>query len=173
MYVKWAEALMLLIFSIITDSKDHIIKNSVVFPFMLAGLVLNVSHSGLEGLADSAGGILFPFVILYALFSLNMLGAGDIKLLCALGSIFGAIPILRISLYTFFSGALIAIVFMAARKNFCERIGFFCSYIKTCFLTLRLQPYNDYPLIKSGAFFNFSYAVAGGMILYFIVEYIK
>jgi prepilin peptidase CpaA len=164
-------AIILLTLSIITDTKDHIIKNSIILPFIISGLIINLSIGGLKSLVGSVAGILLPFAALYLLFCLRMLGAGDIKLLCTLGAILGTGPIISISILSFLSGAFMAMLLMIARKNIFERINHLWNYLKSCLLTLRLQPYSDYFLIKSNAFFNFSYAIAFGTILYFLAKY--
>lgn len=73
-----------------TDLKYGVIKNRVVLVGVLGGLILGFINNGLEGVIKSLFGIVIPFIILFILFAIGGLGAGDIKLICALGSLMGA-----------------------------------------------------------------------------------
>jgi prepilin peptidase CpaA len=94
-----------------------------------------------------------------------MLGAGDIKLLGAIGSIMGPEFIFYASIYSFISGGIIALFIMLIRKNVNKRIKYIYNYIKDCFLTFSVKPYNNRNIKDDGAIFRFSYAIFIGTIL--------
>ena len=116
-------------------------------------------------LADSILAAVLPAIILFALFALTMLGAGDIKLFCAAGSIAGVVFILYGMAYSFLAGGAIAIALMIIRGNFRQRAKYLLSYLKTCLLTLSIKPYSDFDNKDDGAKFRFSYAIACGIAL--------
>lgn len=99
-----------------------------------------------------------------------MLGAGDIKLLSALGAVFGARNILKIMAYSFIAGGIIALVLFIARKNIKERFLYLYNYLKSVFLTLRIMPYTDFSNKEDSGKIPFAYAVFCGGLLFIIVE---
>ena len=138
-----------------TDIKGYKIKNRDIVIMIAAGLVLNLFSNSIR---ESLLGMLLPLV-LFPLFALKMLGAGDIKALCAIGSVVGIE--LRI----------MAIGFMAFNKNFIERIKYLYIYIKTCFVMRRVCKYEYGGGEKS--YFRFSYAITAGTVLTFVNYYLN
>ena len=68
------------------DLRSGKVPNLWILLTLLGGIVLRfISKEGFR--SQTAAGILLPLVLLFPLFYLQMLGAGDIKLFCALGSV--------------------------------------------------------------------------------------
>ena len=130
----------------------------------MAGIILNTSQEGYSGLWNSILGITAPFILLILFFALKMLGAGDIKLFCAIGSITGINFILYNLIYSFLCGGIIALIFMIARKNAYERFKYLLSYFKRCILSFKIYPYSDGNK-KDDSHFRFAYAIACGTIV--------
>ncbi len=74
-----------LLFDLATDR----IPNYLVAAELICGLAYQLYIFGPMGILSFFGGIAVPFVLSYALFLFRMIGAGDIKLLMALGSVAG------------------------------------------------------------------------------------
>jgi prepilin peptidase CpaA len=162
MMVVPVELAVLILLAVISDIRTCKIKNSIIIIFTAAGLATGIINAGMQGLAYSLAGAAIPLVLLFILYALKMLGAGDIKLLCAAGAIGGAGFIPYGIAYSFLSGGLIALVIMLLRKNAGKRARHFLSYIKSCFLSRSLLPYTDLPDRSDGAKFRFSIAIACG-----------
>lgn len=117
---------------------------------------------GMDFFLQSVYGMLIPF-ILFPLFMLRMLGAGDIKALCAIGSI----VCFKLSVYTILfsiiGGGIIALLFMIFRKNSIERFKIFFKYLKLCFFLRKLLSYEAFSDSKS--IFRFSFGIAAGFTL--------
>lgn len=150
----------------ITDFKEFKIKNKIVLPVVILGLILGFIH---KTFFDSLLGLLFP-LILFPLFALKMLGAGDIKALCAIGAVVGLKMSLLTVIFTFLCGGIIAVGFMVVNANFLSRIKYFWNYLKMCFATRTLQKYDFGGYNKS--YFRFAYAITAGTIFTFVNEYI-
>ena len=150
----------------ITDFKEFKIKNKIVLPVVILGLILGFIN---KAFFDSLSGLLFP-LILFPLFALKMLGAGDIKALCAIGAVVGLKMSILTVMYSFLCGGIIAVGFMVINANFLSRMKYFWNYLKICFATRSLQKYNFGGGDKS--YFRFAYAVTAGTILTFVNEYI-
>lgn len=149
-----------------TDIKGFKIKNKVVFPTIIIGLIYAlICHSFLDGLY----GMLIPLV-LFPLYALKMLGAGDVKALCAIGAVLGFKLSVMTMLLTFISGGIIALGFMLFHKNFVARFQNLFRYFKNIFLMGKIEQYNYGGSEKS--YFRFSFAITAGTILAIVNYYL-
>jgi prepilin peptidase CpaA len=160
--VKLALTLVFITVTLITDYKEYKIKNTHVMIFLATGLALNGLTAGLPGLLDSLYGLLIPLTLIL-LFAVRMLGAGDIKALCAIGSMVGRAMSIYTMLLSIVAGGVIALGFMIFRKNALQRFRQFGAYLKQCFYMRKLLPYDQFTDEKSG--FRFSLGILGGFIL--------
>ncbi|HYE81881.1 MAG TPA: prepilin peptidase [Clostridia bacterium] len=160
----------LLLLSLLSDLKTYKIKNSITFSFMLAGLAVNLAFEGYKGLVFSLQGILLPAVCLIILYAVRVVGAGDIKLLSAVGAVMGSGFALYAAVYSFICGGLIASCIILLRNNWKERFSYLFAYIKSCFLSMELLQYSDFHDIKETGRFHFSVAVASGTVLAIIIN---
>ena len=132
--------------------------------------MLNCITRGFEGLSWSFLAAIIPAVLLIVLFALRMLGAGDIKLLCAIGAIMGVPFVLYTMAFSFLSGGIMAIGIMLVRGNLKQRLIHIAAYLKTCFLTHKFMPYTDFGDKSDGAKFHFSLAIAAGCSIQIILS---
>ena len=160
--LKCLETAVLLLLALISDIKTFRIKNSITYPFIAAGAITGLFSHGLDGLFQSILGAFLPGLALTALYALKMMGAGDIKLFCAIGAITGAKFALWSIAFSFIAGGIIAAIIMVFRKNALQRFKCFLNYVKTCFLTLSLRPYGDFGDNGAGAKFPYACAAALG-----------
>ncbi|MBI2955090.1 MAG: prepilin peptidase [Chloroflexi bacterium] len=95
-----------------TDVRRGKIYNALTFPAVAAGLALNGMFRGIDGLADSARAAGFAFALLIIPVALRGVGAGDLKLLVAVGALEGVSFLLFAFLYSalILGAASIAIV---------------------------------------------------------------
>lgn len=84
--IKYIIIFILLGLAVKQDVKNFRVSNKL----NLAGCLIGIFHSllfyGIGGIWHSLLGIIIPFVMLFPLFVFGLLGAGDIKLLSAIGS---------------------------------------------------------------------------------------
>lgn len=78
-------------------------------------------------------GIVFPVIVLFPLYKIGVLGAGDIKLFSMLGFYFPFMEVLFCIFMAFLLGAVISIVSLIRYESFWERITYLLSYLKECF----------------------------------------
>lgn len=106
-----------LIISLITDIRNRKILNIVTFPAMVIGLIYYTLTLGLDGFLFSSGGLLVGFFILLIPFLLGGMGAGDVKLMAAIGALTGVTFVIHSFFYTALFGGIIA-VYLIIRRNF-------------------------------------------------------
>lgn len=162
-YLLYFELASVVLLSLISDIKTYTVKNIIVFPFIALGLISNYLYLGTEGLFSSLAGMISPIILLFIFFALNMLGAGDIKLFSAIGSIMGLNFVLYSILYSFIAGGIIAVGILIARKIFKARLKYIHEYLKNCFLTFSIKPYQE-SFENKDSVFHFTYAIVFGTI---------
>ncbi len=87
-----------------TDIRHGKIYNALTLPAIVIGLGLNGIFGGSEGLIQSAGAAAVAFGLLIIPVALRGVGAGDLKLMVAVGALLGGIQLLWL---VFFYSALV------------------------------------------------------------------
>jgi prepilin peptidase CpaA len=95
-----------------TDIRSRRIPNWLTLSGVLAGLSLNFYLSGWPGIRSSASGMALGFGAYFALYALRAMGAGDVKLMAAVGAILGPANWIAVFIASAFAGGLFAIVLM-------------------------------------------------------------
>ncbi|HHX17248.1 MAG TPA: prepilin peptidase [Clostridium sp.] len=164
MTIKLTVLFITLVLSAYFDYKYFKIKNFVVYPAILSGILINLIISGTGGLKDSIFGTIVPFITLFLLYALRFLGAGDVKLFSAIGAIMGMEFGIYCMAHSFLFGAFLALLIMIKRKNFFERFKKLFLYLRNSFILMKFEKYQEFGGEKSGIF-RFSYAILGGAII--------
>ena len=71
------------------DVASYRIRNRLVVPVLFAALLFHAFSGGLSGLVYSLQGMLVGFLLLFFLWLIGGMGAGDVKLLAAVGAWIG------------------------------------------------------------------------------------
>lgn len=112
-----------------TDTRERRIPNVVVLGMLGAGVALNVlgpanggggpfsRFPGALGWDGAALGILAGFALFLPLYLLRAMGAGDVKLMAALGGFAGPAEALNLALSILVMGGVLAIVRMVWRRK--------------------------------------------------------
>ena len=93
-----------------TDLRSRRIPNALTFPSVAVGLALNSVLFGFDGLRDSASGCGLGLVMLLPLFVLRWMGAGDVKLMAAIGALKGPEFVFYACLWSAIFGGAIALI---------------------------------------------------------------
>jgi prepilin peptidase CpaA len=123
------------------DLKTAKVDNGWILFSLGLGLLLRILTRGLWGVWLFLTGGLFPILCLGLLFQFRMLGAGDIKLFCAIGGILGIYRVSICMMVSLFIGACIAVALMVSNGSFHERFAYFENYIRTFIQTRECRPY--------------------------------
>lgn len=98
-----------LVICLFTDLKYRKIYNNVLIPTLIFGISFNVYNYGLEALVKSGLGFMLGLSLLLLPFIWGGIGAGDVKLLAAVGAIKGSAFVFYAFLGTGIAGGVIAI----------------------------------------------------------------
>lgn len=162
---KLLAVFILLAIAVISDLRTYRISNIVTFGFMLLGLVSNLIADGAKGMLFSFQGLMLPVISLLLVYIMRAVGAGDVKLLSAIGAFMGSGFVFNVILYTFLCGGIIAALLILLRRNGPERLRNLLLYVKNCMLAMSLMEYSDLTERSDGSKFHFSPAIAFGTIM--------
>lgn len=121
--------------SVFSDFRTSKIPNAYVVCGLISGIMLNGFFGGLSGLKSSALGIILPFFLLCLFFYARLLGAGDIKLFCAVGALMGWEFGMYSMAYSFVTAGVISMVKLAFKANIVSSLLMFCKEMKISLLT--------------------------------------
>lgn len=170
--VDYAPAIRAVLLAVLTilalksDIKSYRIPNKLNLVFLIMGLVLNAA---LGSIRSTVVGLVFP-LILFPLFALRMMGAGDIKLFCAMGAIVGFPQIINIMAYSIVFNGIIAVFLIFIRKE-CNGFTRLWQYLRYIFITGKLTEYQTLDRDNKNIF-RYAYGIALGCAYYIVTSLI-
>lgn len=107
-------ALLIPLAAIITyyDVRYRRIPNAFVLATLLSGLIINTIYGGWNGTLASLGGCAIAFSLMFVLHVIGAMGAGDVKLFAAIGSLVGLQLVLPTFLVVILTGGVLAVLLM-------------------------------------------------------------
>ncbi len=124
---------VMLTIAAVTDLLFDKVYNEWVLIGVTCGLAGALCNNGAEGLLWALLSMTAPVILLYPLFVIGGLGAGDIKLLAAAGCFLPVKETITCLGIAFLIGAVLSLLKMAAEGNFLQRIQYLLSYILDVF----------------------------------------
>jgi len=100
--------ILLALTSFITDITKKKIYNVQTYPSMVLGLILSYAAGGGHGILMSFAGLFTGLALLFIIFLAGGIGAGDVKLLGAIGALKGTVFVLWTMFYTGLIGGIMA-----------------------------------------------------------------
>ena len=126
--------LIILIAAVYTDYRQNKIPNWIIVFGLISGCFISYISGGVGMLLEGLLGMVLPIVVLYPVFVIGGMGAGDLKLFAVVGSYLGIKGITISFVSAFIVGATISLAKMMCFRNFKERIYYFFSYLADLFL---------------------------------------
>jgi prepilin peptidase CpaA len=148
----------------VTDLRSQRIPNVLTFGGALAGFIFHALSGGGNGLLLSAAGWAVGAAIFIIPFALGGMGAGDVKLVAALGAWLGPMDTVWLGMYSALAGGVAALGLALAR-------GYLRKALSNVYLLLRywsvagIRPLHEVSLAGSGGP-RLAYAVPvfGGLV---------
>lgn len=105
------------IWSAVVDVRSRRIPNLVTFTAMAVLLAVHGFFSGTQGLTESGLGLAGGFLVFLVPHLFGLLGAGDVKLLAAVGAGLGSSALLTLVLFTSIAGGLQICLWMVLARQ--------------------------------------------------------
>lgn len=109
--------IILVIITAICDIRTHKIPNVLTFPAILTGVLLNTIINGFQGLSFSIIGFFIGMALFFIPFALGAMGAGDVKLMGAIGSLMGWRFAVIATFFSAIAGLFVVIVYLIYQKK--------------------------------------------------------
>jgi prepilin peptidase CpaA len=103
---------VVLIIAAIIDMRTYRIPNLLTYPTMLLALIYHTATNGVNGLIFSSLGLLVGIGLFSIPFFMGVMGAGDAKLMGAVGAVIGSRGVLNASLFTAVAGGVFALILL-------------------------------------------------------------
>lgn len=104
--------------AVVTDVRRRKIYNALTFPAMVLGFAVNGVQDGPGGLLFTAAGLLLGAALFILPVAFLGRGAGDLKLLAAIGALGGPVFVLWCGLLTGVAGGVFALLVLVRRRRF-------------------------------------------------------
>jgi prepilin peptidase CpaA len=109
------DALAVAVAAAVIDVQQRRIPNWLTYSAIVMGLLLRAYYFGWKGMLSALGGCLLAGGIVFVFYVVRAMGAGDLKLLAAIGSLVGPHYAFIILLATAIAGGVLALVYVAYR----------------------------------------------------------
>ncbi len=156
---QWAITILLvgLVIAVVSDLVTCRIPNKLTLSMALASLALHAWFGQWEGLVFALSGLVAGLLCFLPLYLFGAMGAGDVKLLAAVGSVVGPGTVLIAALMTVLVGGGLAIVYITARGGLPALLRRYSSMVV---LLVARQPQYIPPDPGEAAGLRFPYALA-------------
>lgn len=144
------------------------IPNWLILLGLMAGSQYLFLCEGGIGLVHFIVKAILPVFILYVLFLMKVLGAGDIKLFSIIAVFLSGRAVLTIVLLSFFYGALISFILMLSSKELLPRLNNFRFYVINSGIERRITEYHTFDSKRS--YLHFSIYILLAALTYFTFE---
>lgn len=162
--------IIILVIASILDMRYYKVSNKLILIGLSIGCLMSLHSDGVRGMLYSLVGILLPVVLLFILFCIKVIGAGDIKLLSVVGSMYGAKFVLQCTVMAFLVGGIISLIRIIVQGNLLSRLRHAIAYVEVLMLKKQAIPYEPYSNIHSYDSMHFSIAI---LLAFMLVQLIR
>jgi prepilin peptidase CpaA len=154
----------------ITDLKWRKIFNVVTAPSLVFGLAFNIAQNGWSGILLGLSGVFAALIVFGVIYVKQVIGAGDVKLLMAVGAWMGAEFTLNVAVGSIVFGAVLAIAQLIREKklaDFFRRIQLWLTF----FFFKKMKNQTDFrPQFDSDSQIPFGIPIALSVLLNICVD---
>jgi prepilin peptidase CpaA len=133
-------AVIFIVACCVADARTRRIPNGLSASAILAGLGLNAAYHGLSGLALRVGGLLAAGAVLLPAFAVGGIGAGDVKMMGAIGALIGPEPALAGLGLGMIFGGVIVVAHLARHGRLGEKLGSTWAMVAAAALARSVEP---------------------------------
>ena len=121
---------LLVLSALVTDATRQKIYNLQTYPAMICGLALGFASGGWQGLWTSFLGLCVGMALLFLFYLVGGVGAGDVKLLGAIGALKGPTFVVWTMFYTALVGGAMALALIVWQGTVRQTLGNLVKYIR-------------------------------------------
>lgn len=135
--------ILLLAVAVRMDFKHDRINNGWILFGILGGFLFQIQKGGKESIYYMGISMLLAFGLLYPIYKIGGIGAGDVKLFLMTGCFLTAERLLYALLFSFLIGAVFSLGKMMREENFKERMQYLFSYLFDVIRTGKWKLYGE------------------------------
>lgn len=132
----------MLLLATLADLKSDRIPNGFVMFGIVIGVLCSLWHD--SDIRHTVISMLLAFLLLYPLFKIGALGAGDVKVFMMIGSFVRVKELLWVLITSFVIGALCSLIKLLSEHNGRERLYYFMSYVSEVVKTRQWKIYGEH-----------------------------
>ena len=153
-----------------SDVRANKIPNIVTIPFAISALALHSFNNGLDGFLFSTAGMATGIAVLVLPYIMGGMGAGDVKLMGAVGGFLGAKATLGAFLFIALAGGIYSLAIILIRRDMFK--GFFSEKLLVLSSMVLLRQYVPIETGNTGQKLRLKYgvAIAFGTITYLLTK---
>lgn len=153
-----------------SDVGSNKIPNIVTLPFAISAVALHTFSNGLDGFLFSSAGMAIGITFLVIPYIMGGVGAGDVKLMGAVGGFLGAKASLGAFLFIALAGGIYSLTLILIRREIFK--GFFSEKLLVLSSTVMPSHYVPMQIESSGQKPRLKYgvAIAFGTITYLLTK---
>ena len=136
-----AGLLMLLFLAALSDIRTSQISNRLILAGLSMGILFRLWEEGPFGIFKFFIYVTVPIIVLFFLFLMRVLGAGDIKLFSMIGGIWGLQVLCTTIAVSFLAAAVMSLGKILFHKNLILRLRVFRGYMREVLTSGRLLKY--------------------------------
>ena len=174
--------ILLVLTSATFDAKEQRIPNKVTFTGILIGLVFNLVMGGWTGLLYSFFGLLAGIAIFFIPIAVGGMGAGDVKLMGAIGALMGWRFSMETAIYSALVGGVMVLVYLLYTRKLRDTLsGMLLAFVQVLNRIIQKKGYNEKLMKVEQTFYKngkeykkiyipYGVAIAGGTVLVLIAN---
>lgn len=160
--------ILLLITAVYFDFCRGKIPNAIIVCGGVTAFSIQLYLGGIEGLFRGVLGMLLPCLLLYGLFCIGAMGAGDVKLFAVIGAFLGTAGTVLCLVIAFLVGAVFSLVKMCYNGNYMVRMQCLARYVQEVIQGGRWKLYDSGTGMKNRI--HFSLPILISVIVVYIGE---
>lgn len=141
--INWMFAIFFTLLAMIQDIRTFRISNRLILYGIASGFFIHLLQFNLLSILSWFSGLLVPIILLFPLFYIRALGAGDIKLFSVIACFIGPSSCFPIILLSFFSCAFLSLIRLLRKGILISRYHWLFGYILCSLHRKRLVPYSS------------------------------
>ncbi|MPM26044.1 hypothetical protein SDC9_72545 [bioreactor metagenome] len=169
--------LMLVSLSAAFDAKERRIPNKITFMGIIVGLLFNLITGGWTGLINSFLGLLAGIAIFFIPFAVGGMGAGDVKLMGAIGALMGWRFSMETAIYSALVGGVMVFVYLVYTRKMRDILsGMLLALVQVLNHIIQKRGYSEKLMRAEQKFYKngheykkiyipYGVAIAGGTVL--------